>query len=294
MLAVLSTVLTAQVRVDVRLVNVIATVTDSHGRCIGGLQPEDFILEEDGAPQRIAHFSQDRGVPVSVGIVLDTSGSMERKIHTAVEAVERFIRRVGDDDEIFVMTFASEPVLRQDFTNDRDRLSKALRRIFPTGGTSLYDALSEALTKTESAGHEKRALLVITDGQDTSSITRLESILRMMRESEVLVYSLGIKASSFGQKTEWSRRDEVDMKVLTAFAQSSGGRAFLLPDNLIVGRGSEMEKILDTVADELHSQYTIGYYPSHPDDGRYHSIEVRTTWGFAVRTRNGYIAGGSF
>lgn len=284
----------AQMRVDVRLVNVIATVTDHHGRYLAGLGPEDFVLEEDGARQKISHFSQDHGVPVSVGILLDTSGSMERKIQTAVEAVDRFVRRVDEEDEIFLMTFASEPVLRQDFTNDRDRLSKALRKIFPTGGTSLYDALTEALVKIENGRHDKRAILVITDGQDTSSVTTLDQVLRMVRESELLVYSIGIRASGFSPRTEMSRRDEVDMKVLHAFAESSGGRAFLLSDSLILGRGSEIEKVLDTVADELHSQYTIGYYPSHPDDGRYHSIELHTTWGYPVRSRGGYIAGGSF
>src|SRR5438094_7360211 len=112
-------VVAAQVRVDVRLVNVIATVTDNRGRYIPNLTQDDFTLYEDGKIQEISHFSQDQNVPVSVGILLDTSASMDRKIRTAVEAVDRFIRRIQPDDEIFLMTFSGQPFLRQDFTDDR-------------------------------------------------------------------------------------------------------------------------------------------------------------------------------
>src|SRR5436853_5264617 len=166
-LITLTAVLAAQVRVDVRLVNVIATVTDTRGRYIANLTQGDFTLEEDGKSQPISHFSQDQNVPVSVGILLDTSGSMDRKIRTAVEAVDRFIRRIHPDDEIFLMTFSGQPYLRQDFTDDRDKLSQSLRRIFPTGGTALYDALAESVNKIHSSQHDKRAILVITDGEDT-------------------------------------------------------------------------------------------------------------------------------
>src|SRR5262250_3385467 len=124
----------AQMRVDVRLVNVVATVTDTHGRTIPNLSVEDFVLEEDGKPQRITHFSQDQNVPVSVGILLDTSGSMDRKIKTAVEAVERFSRRIHQNDEIFLITFSGRPVLRQDFTDDREKLALSLRHVTATGG----------------------------------------------------------------------------------------------------------------------------------------------------------------
>src|SRR5438093_1874084 len=152
-------VLAAQVRVDVRLVNVVVTVTDSRGRYIPNLTEDDFVLEEDGWAQHISHFSQDRNVPVGVGILLDTSGSMDRKIRTAVDAVDRFIRRIHPDDEIFLMTFSGQPILRQDFTDDREHLSQSLRRIFPSGGTALYDALAESVTKIHSSHHDKRAIL---------------------------------------------------------------------------------------------------------------------------------------
>lgn len=282
----LVTLFTAQVRVDVRLVNVVATVTDDRGRHVSGLSADDFILEEDGLPQKISHFSRDQEVPISVGIMLDTSGSMERKIGTAIEAVDRFIRRVHANDEIFLTTFSSEPILRQDFTSDRNKLSQALRKIHVSGGTALYDAIAGGLEKVRSGRHDKRAVLVITDGQDTSSIAKLDMVLRTVRESDLLVYSLGISPFAYAQR----KRDKVDMKVLRQFADSSGGRAFLLTEGLMDGRGSAMETVLGAVADELHSQYTLGYYPSHPDDGRYHAIRIRTKSGYAVRARTGYFA----
>src|SRR5499427_856392 len=192
LLTIAAAIAAAQVRVDVRLVNVVATVVDSRGRSIPNLKVDDFVLEEDGKPQEITHFSQDQNVPVSVGILLDTSGSMDRKIRTAVEAVERFVRRIHQDDEIFLMTFSGQVVVRQDFTDDREKLSQALRRINATGGTALYDALDEGLFKLRSARHSKRALLVITDGQDTASTTKLDHVLQSIRAAELLVYPIGI------------------------------------------------------------------------------------------------------
>ena len=303
----LCAVLAAQVRVDVRLVNVVVTVTDSHGRYIPNLTEDDFILEEDGRAQHISHFSQDRNVPVGVGILLDTSGSMDRKIRTAVDAVDRFVRRVHPDDEIFLMTFSGRPVLRQDFTNDREKLSEALKRIIPTGGTTLYDAMAEGVTKVASSHHAKRAILLITHGQDTASGARLDDVLESIRISDLVVYPIGISPLTYAKgadRNAWgwplpalitgkagvqAKRDEVDMSVLRAFAENSGGRAFLLAESLI-GRGSQIEKILDAIAEELRSQYTLGYYPPRADDGRYHTIRIRTRTGDAVRARHGYLA----
>jgi Ca-activated chloride channel family protein len=306
--AVLASIAAAQVRVDVRLVNVVATVTDGRGRTVPNLTVNDFVLEDDGRPQPIAHFTQDWNVPVSIGILLDTSGSMDRRIRTAVEAVERFTRRIHEDDEIFLITFSGQPVLRQDFTGDRDKVSQALRHVNASGGTALYDALREGLAKIQSGRHRKRAILVITDGQDTSSSAKLEDVLQSIRQSELLVYPVGISgltfARSFDRSTTGSvsaflstrspiaaqtRRDEVDFNVLRALAENSGGRAFLLAETLI-NRGGQIERILDAIADELRSQYTLGFYPSRPDDGRYHLLRVHTRSGISVRARRGYLA----
>jgi Ca-activated chloride channel homolog len=299
--------LAQQMRVDVRLVNVVATVTDTHGRYVPNLTASDFVLEEDGKRQEISHFSQDLNVPVSVGILLDTSGSMDRKIRTAVEAVERFVRRIHQDDEIFLITFSGQAVLRQDFTDDRDKLSQALRRINATGGTALYDALGDGLNKLRSARHAKRALLVITDGQDTASTTKLDQVLQSIRAAELLVYPIGISPLNFARnrdpggfdwpaaallpvkRTAQNRKDDVDLNVLHSLADSSGGRAFLLAET-ITSRGIQIDKVLDTIADELRSQYTLGFYPAKPDDGRFHQLRVRVRSGDLVRARRGYVA----
>src|SRR5262245_22793249 len=147
-------VLAAQLKVDVALVNVVATVTDDKGRYVSDLTADDLIVAEDGQPQNIVHFTQSNDLPVSVGIVLDTSGSMERKIGTATSSVERFVRNIHNDDDIFLMTFSERPTLRQDFTDNRDKLAAALRRISVGGGTALYDALEEGLHKIKDGKHD--------------------------------------------------------------------------------------------------------------------------------------------
>lgn len=189
---VIAPVVAAQLKVDVALVNIVATITDQSGRYVSDLSQDDLDVYEDGQLQKISHFSQANDLPVSIGVLLDTSGSMERKIGTATTAVERFIRSIQKDDDIFLMTFANRPDLRQDFTDDRERLAKALRRVSVGGGTALYDALDEGLRKIKQGKHDKRAILLITDGEDTSSYASLEEAQSRVRESELLVYCLGI------------------------------------------------------------------------------------------------------
>ncbi len=285
----LSAVAAAQIRVDVRLVNVIPTVPDDHGRYVTNLNASDFLVEEDGKPQKIAHFTQDRDIPVNVGIVLDTSSSMERKLRTAVDAVNRFAGRIHQDDEIFVMTFSSKPFPRRDFTGDRKKVYQSMRGLLATGGTALYDALSDALDKIHFGSHKKDVILAITDGQDTSSFVKLDQVLRTIRESEVLVYGLGISPAPDSRRPS-SKRDDVDMDVLRSLAETSGGAAFLITEGLPGGPNARMDEVLDRVADELRSQYTLGYYPELPDDGQYHTIRVRVRNGNSARARKGYVA----
>src|SRR5438105_6554465 len=189
--------LAVQLKVDVALVNVVATVTDETGHYVSDLSQDDLIVYEDGKVQKISHFSQSNELPVSMGVLLDTSGSMERKIGTATTAVERFIRSIHKDDDIFLMTFANRPELRQDFTDDRDRLAKALRRITVGGGTALYDAWDESLRKIKQGRHEKKAIRLITDGEDTSSFITFEESEARVREAELLIYCLGISPTGW-------------------------------------------------------------------------------------------------
>src|SRR5688572_19077627 len=184
----------AQLRVDVRLVNVVATVTDSNGRYVQGLKASDFTLEEDGTPQQISHFSAAQDLPVTVGILLDTSTSMERKITTATRAVDRFLRDIHPEDDIFLMTFDTSVRVRQDFTSNRDKLWAALDKIRLSSGTTLYDGIIQAADKVRKGKHSKKAILLISDGVDTTSDRDFNFARVAVRESEVLVYALGIAA----------------------------------------------------------------------------------------------------
>jgi Ca-activated chloride channel family protein len=177
----------------VELINVTATVSDASGRFVSGLRQEDFLVFEDNQPQTITHFSAER-VPVSLGIVLDTSGSMAgEKMDAARSALDRFLYELLDrDDEIFLYRFSDTPVLVQGWTSDRRQLTRALDRASPTGGTAMYDAVAEAVPLAQSGKNRKKALVIISDGNDTSSQTTVSELKQMIRESEVLVYAIGI------------------------------------------------------------------------------------------------------
>jgi VWFA-related protein len=184
-------------RSGVDLVNVTATVTDRSGRFVGGLRQEDFIVYENDEVQNVTHFSNDR-VPVSLGMVVDTSGSMSgEKMDSAQAAIDRFLTKLLDPvDEIFLYRFREYPELLQDWTTDRTRLSRAVRRLNPNGGTAMYDAVAEAVPMAQTGTHRKKAVLLISDGNDQDSATTVSQLKQMIRESEVLVYAIGIDGQS--------------------------------------------------------------------------------------------------
>ena len=183
-------------RTGVELVNVTATVTDQSGRFVEGLTAQDFVLYEDGKPQEITQFESER-VPVSLGIALDTSGSMlGEKIVAAQAALNRFlIDLLGPNDEVFLYRFDGRPTLVQSWTEDRRALSSALGSVKPNGGTAMYDTVAEAVPLAQSGSRRKKALVVISDGNDTSSRTPVNALQQAIRQSEVLVYAIGIDAS---------------------------------------------------------------------------------------------------
>jgi len=328
-------VVAAQLRVDVQLVNVVATVTDSQGRYVEGLQASDFTLREDGNLQQISHFAASTDLPISVGIVLDTSTSMERKISTATRAVDRFLRGIHADDDIFLMTFDNSVKVRQDFTSNREKLWEALEKVKLSSGTSLYDAVVMSTDKIRKGKHPKKAILLISDGVDTSSDRDYETARVAVRESEVLVYILGIAADpgvrgpmsernspfpspsgrspspfpipgvgtpsgpipmpSPGRRFQYPGRngaynmDSVDMDVLNSLADASGGKAWLItPD----ARRNRLQDALDEIAEELRSQYSMGYYPGHSlTDGKWHKIELTVkNSGYNLRYKEDYLA----
>ena len=294
-------------RVDVRLVNVVATVTDQEGRYVPGLTADDFVVEDNGIAQDVVVFTQDQDLPVSLGILLDTSASMARRMRTALGAIDRFIHTLHTDDDVFLATFANRINLVQDLTNDRDRLSNALNDIREMGGTSLYDGLAMGLAKVQEGRHDKRAILLLTDGADISSSLEINDVLDQLEREEVLVYGLGIEPvqsdSTRHVRFDWpitpipgatglprmrALDRPVDMNVLRRFANSSGGKAFQVSGTWTDGTVEDVDRILDEVAAELRSQYTLAYYPSAADGGL-HRINVRVKDAdYTVRTREGY------
>jgi Ca-activated chloride channel homolog len=294
----LSAFLCAQVKVGVVLINVVATVVDGKGRTVPNLTIDDFILEEDGQPQTIKLLSPTAELPVSMGVVLDVSESMRSKIRTAQRALDRFFSMIDHDDEIFLMTFAMRASLIADFTPHRRELTTALMSgVNLSGGTSLYDSLNQALQKVKEGRYQKKAVLLVTDGEDTTSVTRFDKALQNIRESEMLVYSVGIKgAPGFDLETDplsgnvrtTRNFTTVDMKVLNQFGEASGGRAWEISEATF---GKSMAAVLETIAAELRSQYSIGYYPTHPvKDGKWHRVRVRMkNPDYSARARKEYL-----
>jgi len=307
----------------VELINVTATVSDFSGRFVSGLRADDFVVYEDNQPVSVTHFSAER-VPVSLGIALDTSGSMAgEKIQAALSALDRFLYELLDrQDEIFLYRFSNDPVLLQSWTTDRSLLSRALGRITPNGGTAMYDTVAEAIPLAQHGQHLKKALVVISDGNDTASRTSIVEVKQLIRESEVLVYAIGIDGTSQttirtppswppinipipfpgGRRPRswpppppaggggWPRSsapndDRVNVVALRDMTDDSGGRTEIVHDP------RDLNPATANVADELSKQYYLGYPSPGKKDGRWHSIRVEVRNGnYRVRARRGYIA----
>ena len=315
-------------RTGVELINVTATVTDASGRFVSGLRKDEFDLFEDGVRQEITHFNSDR-VPVSLGIALDTSGSMDgEKMLAARSALERFLfELLGPDDEVFLYRFDSNVELVHNWTKDRTRLRSALGRLSPRGGTAMYDAIAEAIPLAQTGRHKKKALVVISDGNDTSSQTDVRSLKRMIRESEVLVYAVGIDSdastnySGSGGATAPPRQPP-RLPIPLPFPIPGRRRPYpsppQQPSGTVYSRGGDervnvaalrditddsggrteivryardLDPATSSIADELSKQYYIGYPATAPKDGKWHTIRVEVKSGqYRVRARRGYVA----
>jgi Ca-activated chloride channel homolog len=315
-------------RSGVELVNVTATVSDATGRFVPGLTAQDFLVYEDDQPVEITHFNAER-VPVSLGIALDTSGSMAgSKIEEAQSALDRFLYELLDkQDEIFIYRFSNYPTLLQGWTSDRQLLTRALGRLTPNGGTAMYDAVAEAIPLAQQGRNRKKALLVISDGNDTASSTGILPVKQLIRESEVLVYAIGIDGEST-PATQRTPPPRTPMPIPFPFPGGRGrrpgptwpqqppptgggwpGRSQTTNDdrvNVVALRdmtddsGGRTEIIRDardlnpatvSIADELSKQYYLGYAPAAKKDGRWHSIRVELrNRAYRVRARRGYIA----
>jgi Ca-activated chloride channel family protein len=308
----------------VELINVTATVSDANGRFVSGLTKDDFVVFEDSERQTVTHFSAER-VPVSLGVVLDTSGSMAGdKIHQAQSALDRFLFDLLDaEDEVFLYRFSDHPTLLQNWTTDRMLVSRAIARIAPSGGTAMYDAIAEAIPLAAQGQHVKKALVVISDGNDTSSLIGVSQVKRQIRESEVLVYAIGIDGDDmptfqrqqppirrpmpfpmpfppgggrrpgrmpfFAAQGGWQRgrivNDRVNVGALRDITDDTGGRTEIIHDP------GDLTPATNSIADELSKQYYLGYASSGKRDGRWHSIRVEVRGkSYTVRARKGFVA----
>jgi VWFA-related protein len=309
----------------VDLVNVTATVTNDEGHFVSGLRREDFSVYEDGRLQEVSHFSSDR-VPVSLGIVLDASGSMTPdKMSAARAAIDRLIYDLLDkEDELFFVEFATHAEMTQGWTKDRQLISRAVKRVDASGGTAIYDAIAKAIPTAQSGTNRKKAVLVISDGNDTNSSIPAGELRQRIRESDVLVYALGIDGtrsrtfepdrppvqlptpipfpfpggrrpqprfppigggSGGGISSSTPPGDRVNADALRFITDDTGGRTE------IVRGSSGLGPATARIADELSKQYYLGYVSPAERDGRWHSIrvEVRERH-FTVRARRGYTA----
>jgi Ca-activated chloride channel family protein len=261
-------------------------VTDNYGRYVSGLDQKAFSIFDEKVAQEITFFSDD-DAPVSVGVIFDVSGSMSGdKIRRAREALSRFIGTSHDSDEYFLIGFNSRAQLLLDKTRDGDAVLNKLTFVQPKSQTALYDACYLGVEKVTRGAHPKRALLLISDGQDNSSRYTFTELKRLLKESDVVVYSIGIldgsdAGSSLGMEGQG---------ILDELSSVSGGKAFF-PNT-----PAEMDEIFERIALELRHQYSIGYRPANfTNDGKWHRIKVKITPPrglpkLFVRSKEGYYA----
>jgi Ca-activated chloride channel family protein len=268
------------------LVTFTVTVTDPYGRYVSGLNKNAFAVFDEKLPQDISFFSDD-DAPVSVGVIFDVSGSMSGdKIKRAREALARFIQTSHNADEYFLITFNSRAELLLDKTRDGNAVLDKLTFVQTRNNTALYDACYLGVERVQRGAHPKRALLLISDGQDNNSRYTFSEVRRLLKESDVVLYGIGIlSGSDAGSSLGMDGQGTLD-----ELANVSGGKAFF------PRTGAEMDDIFEQIALELRHQYSIGYKPTNfSNDGRWHHIKVKITPPrglprLFVRSKEGYFS----
>lgn len=267
--------------IDTDLVSLQVSVTDKYGRFVSGLNRSAFAVYEDGVRQEISFFS-DQDAPAAVGVVLDVSGSMTgEKIMRAREALRRFIRTSHEEDEYFLIRFNQYPQLLLEGARGSEAMLALISGVEPQGATALYDAVAFGLGQIKHSHLNKRALIVISDGEDNRSRLGFRDVRRLIRESDVTVYTVLI-GPLLPRSNGWMLMDEL--------ASASGGKSYF------PGNAEKMSEAFEEIALELRRQYSIGYSPSNfVADGKWRRIEVKVTPppGFprlVARSRKGYYA----
>jgi Ca-activated chloride channel homolog len=276
--------------IDTDLVLLDVTVVDQENNPIMSLKKEDFTVYEDKIKQTVDNVSREE-VPVSFGLVIDTSGSMKSKLQTVSDASVSMIKQMRADDEAFVASFKAEPELVQDFTADRRELEDAISELYTSGGTALLDAIIATADYAQEKGKRRRkALVVISDGLEKNSSVKEKEVMEAIKEDEVQVYLVGFIDEEMEEKSLFGKSPAKKAKdLLSRIADDSGGRAYF-PKEI-----SEIPAIAAQIAKDLRTQYVVSYYPTNDKrDGTFRNIQVSVnsqgSRKMIARTRRGYYA----
>lgn len=266
---------------ETNLVPLQVTVLDKSGKLLTNLPQSAFHVFENGVEQQIKLFRRE-DVPVSMGILIDNSGSMRDKRTKVAAAALALVKASNPQDEVFIVNFNDDAYLDQPLTSDVKKLEEALDKIDARGGTAMRDAIGMSINYVKEKGkHDKKVLLVITDGNDNTSNESLEQVVRQAQQSGVLIYSIGLLNEEEPREAKKAKR------ALKALAEASGALDYY-PKDL-----AEVDRITPQVAHEIRNQYIVGYVPSNTVlDGKFRKILVTVKAGGnpMVRTRNGYYA----
>ncbi|HLH05885.1 MAG TPA: VWA domain-containing protein [Terriglobales bacterium] len=269
----------------VQEVNVVFTVSDKHGHFVKDLKENDFkVLDDNKPPTQIVNFSSETNLPLRVGLLIDASNSIRDRFRFEQEAAIEFLNEIirPRDDRAFVIGFDTTPEVTQDFTDDSGALARGVRALRPGGGTALYDAVyfacRDKLMKAPQTGPTRRAIILLSDGEDNQSRVTREEAIEMAQRAEVIIYTISTNVSGVKMRGD---------KVLERMAEATGGRAFF------PFRIQDVSNAFSEIQDELRSQYMLAYKPADfTADGHFRSINIIAAdrKGLQVRARKGYFA----
>lgn len=270
--------------VSVSLVQVTATVRNRKGRIVSGLKSKDFSIYENGVKQKIVEFANARGLPKRILILLDVSGSMriQNKIGVAKSGLIALINSLHDDDEVALIFFADGKIeIASNYTTDRNLIIEKIDRVHAYGKTALRDAVRAAPSLARMEENFQRAMLLVTDGIDNASEVTIEQALDAARKVDLPIYALGFDPYP-GREIRASGERQKAIHVLSVLAEDTGGRFSL------VGNSAELLSGLDLMKRDLENQYLLGFISQEAYAKNHRKIEVKSSWGYTVRARQGY------
>jgi VWFA-related protein len=267
--------------IDVNLVNIAVSVADKNGRYVSSLMKNNFKVFEDDKPQTITNFSSEIDLPLTIALLVDTSGSIRERLQFEQEAATEFFNStlLKGKDRALIVSFDSSVSLLQDFTDDLDRLNKTLRTIRAGGGTALYDAVDQTIERKLRGQNGRRVVILISDGKENSSQTSQADILELAQKNDVTIYTISTTPANFGSPDQ-----ERGEKILRKLSEETGGKSFF-PLKI-----DDIMNSFQAIREELRSQYQIGYRPTNNKaDGTFRKVRVDLTdKRFKARTRAGY------